>query len=133
MDEREALAHQFDLIDAAAAQYDAGDADAALRLAGPLRAIFHGTAGRPSLIAGLGGRVVRMLTTAEKAGAGVAAHPALVTWDLRPQDSIFACVPRLGATRGKRFVAADFWWGNEPVYQDHHSKLHRRDLVLHAA
>ncbi|MEO6810631.1 MAG: hypothetical protein ABI353_16060 [Isosphaeraceae bacterium] len=136
MDFQALLDQQLQSLEAASRAYDSGERAAALRLADPLRALFHQGGGASSLLSQLGGRYINMLsTTGDTPKHNPPRYaPKLVSWSLNPQESIFECAPKLATLKKQdRAVPFTFWWEGESIYQFDHIKVHRKDLVLHAA
>jgi hypothetical protein len=111
------LKQQLDLLETLCRDYDAGSRGEAIRMAAPMRAIFHHSGWMTSLLVQLGKRHISMLSTCTKkpeSSAGT-SWTGLVAWELNPQTMVFD------------------WWESEAICQVEHVKVRRRDLVLHAA
>jgi hypothetical protein len=136
VDFRDQLDQQLQALETASRAYDSGERAAALRLADPLRVLFHQGKGAASLLSELRGRYIHMLSTAGETPRHNPPKyaPKLVSWSLNPGESIFECAPKFAASKKQdRFVPFTFWWEGEAIYQFEHVTVHRKDLVLHAA
>jgi hypothetical protein len=130
------LARQLKSLETSCREYDSGNRDEAIRMATPLRVIFHQDSHSTSLMTHLGAGFLRLLSTSTKMPKNNPSGCwfALVQWELDPQNCIFRCRPKFDATRvSHRDLLLDDWWGTDPIYRFGHKKIRRKDLVLVAA
>ncbi len=132
---QELLKEQFQRIEAVCSAYDAGDRREAFKLGKPLRAIFHPSAGTPSLLGRMGTPYLSMLSTCGAYPPAQTHWPAPGFTSIRSSSipTLFECVPNLASGKVKKGVSLDSWWNGETVFLHGRHKLRRRDLVLHAA
>jgi|SRR5579864_1901323 len=136
MDVPAKLKTQLVILENASRDYDAGKQDAVGIMATSLRTLFHSSSASRSLLAQLGKWHINLLSTCGRnpPQRPFKYWPGLVNWVLQPQEMVNVCEPKRElAKRTSRFVQVAYWWESEAVYQFDHVKVHRRDLVLHAA
>jgi hypothetical protein len=130
-----ALNEQIRQIEAACALFDSGDNWESLKVAAPLKVIFGGSPGTPSLLVQMNKRFLTMVSTALVYPDTLTNWPAPNLTSLRQRADIttmFTCVANLGTSRVKKETPVDRWWNGETVFQQGHHKIRRRDLVLYA-
>ena len=129
------LEEQLLAIEAACQEFDRGQKQAAMRIASPLRAIFHDSAMSTSLVRNLHASGLHLLTTCAKKPADLAHWSGLIRMDLDAQNSVFRAFPKLGTVkREHRSVPASYWWETEVILTHGQQKRTKRGgLVLAAA
>lgn len=126
------LRRQLDYVRRSAEHYDKGHREEAIRIAVPLRVLFHDTKSRTSLLTQLGLKPsVKLLTTIPDAHVRIPGTDRFVSRLTPPFSPEIGFLAPFEKPERHEFVSVESWWTQAVIWRgDPHS---RRDVILSAA